>query len=297
MPKVSVIIITRDREDDLQDCLSSILTQSRAPDEVIVVDDASMLPQHRVVRKLIPSAKVLRNERPLGVPGARNLGIQASAGEYLVFIDDDAVFAHPRVIEKTEEIFREKPHVGILAFKVTDPRTGRIRPHEFPHTNLERSDREFETSYYVGAGHAIRKEVTHRIGLLFDPYYYGMEESDFSWRAISAGYSIVYVPELEVHHRASPAARPTWRKVYYQTRNRIWFVFSFLPPRFIVSHLLVWMPYFAVQAIRIGRPMTFFKAIHAGLRGLPGILSRRRSTKLSHEALSKLSRLDGRLLY
>ncbi len=297
MPTLSIIIITRDRETELPACLKSILTQTRQPDEVIVVDDASQKLQEPLVREFIPNAIVVRNDNPLGVPGARNIGIRKSRGDYLIFIDDDATFGRPDVLEITERILDAERSVGILAFRIVNATTKRITPFEFPHKDLRKANERFETSYFVGAGHAIRREVFDKVGLLFSDYFYGLEESDFSWRTIQAGYSILYVPELLVYHRASPVARPSWRKVYFQTRNRIWFVIAFLPIRYALTHMLVWLPYFFVLSLRLRRLDVFFKAIVDGIKGIPDARKRRAVEKLSDRTIARIAALNGRLLY
>ena len=84
--ELSVVIITRDRKKELLECLQSIFSQSRSPDEIIVVDNGS----RQKVRN-IHGIKLVRSETNLGGAGGRNLGLLHTTGKYILFMDDDAV--------------------------------------------------------------------------------------------------------------------------------------------------------------------------------------------------------------
>ena len=86
-PKVSIIITTHSRPRLLPRAVESARLSGRDP-EIVVVDDASTDETGEVCRAL-PGIRHVRVERNRGVAGARNVGIEASAGEYLSFLDDD----------------------------------------------------------------------------------------------------------------------------------------------------------------------------------------------------------------
>jgi glycosyltransferase involved in cell wall biosynthesis len=90
--KVSVIIPTHSRPHLLSRAVASAQEAGRDVDvEVIIVDDASTDTTARVGAELENRACVryIRLERNQGVAGARNVGLMASAGEYIAFLDDD----------------------------------------------------------------------------------------------------------------------------------------------------------------------------------------------------------------
>ncbi|OGR56453.1 MAG: hypothetical protein A2X36_04035 [Elusimicrobia bacterium GWA2_69_24] len=89
--KISVVIPTRERWELLAACLDSVLGQSRPPDEVVVVDNASRDGGGDALRAQgLARLRVVREERP-GVDHARNRGVAESAGDIVAFIDDDAL--------------------------------------------------------------------------------------------------------------------------------------------------------------------------------------------------------------
>ncbi len=86
-PKVSVIIATHSRPHLLPRAVESAKTAGRDV-EVIVVDDASTDETSEVCKSLT-GIKYIRVDRNQKVAGARNIGILASTGEYISFLDDD----------------------------------------------------------------------------------------------------------------------------------------------------------------------------------------------------------------
>lgn len=90
--RVSVVICTRDRPVELARCLASLQRQSRPPDEIVVVDNASVDLRTRDAA-LAAGVGYVREDRP-GLDIARNSGALAATGD-LVFYTDDDVALHP----------------------------------------------------------------------------------------------------------------------------------------------------------------------------------------------------------
>ena len=85
---ISVIIPTHNRAHVLDRALDSVLRQSLAPAEVIVVDDGSTDGTEKLMRKRFSSCHYLQQEN-LGVSSARNQGIKVATGDWLAFLDSD----------------------------------------------------------------------------------------------------------------------------------------------------------------------------------------------------------------
>ncbi len=89
-PLVSVVLPTRNRASTLEDAIRSVLNQSYAQLEVIVVDDASEDATADVVAGLgSDRVRLVHHARQLGAAAARNSGVEASRGELLAFQDSD----------------------------------------------------------------------------------------------------------------------------------------------------------------------------------------------------------------
>jgi len=94
MNKVSCVIPTMNRADDVVECVKSIWKSDYKKLEIIVVDDASNDDTVKRLKRLFggkKNTKLITNELPVGAAKARNLGVGKATGEYLLFVDSDNV--------------------------------------------------------------------------------------------------------------------------------------------------------------------------------------------------------------
>ena len=96
LPKVSIIIPVYNVEPYIAGCLQSVMNQTyQGPLECIVVDDCGTDRSMEIVARMIAGYdgpiefKVFHQEQNLGISVARNIGIDASSGEYVFFLDSD----------------------------------------------------------------------------------------------------------------------------------------------------------------------------------------------------------------
>lgn len=102
MPKVSVIVPVYNSEQELRDCLDSLVEQTEKDIEIIVIDDASTDNSPEIeaeYQKKYPNVKVYRNERNLGQSETRNRGIELAEGDYIAFLDSDD-YVNPGMYEE-----------------------------------------------------------------------------------------------------------------------------------------------------------------------------------------------------
>jgi glycosyltransferase involved in cell wall biosynthesis len=105
MPKVSVVLPTFERWSLLARALSSVLEQTEADLEVLVIDDCSSddTPA-RLAAVTDPRLRVLRQDPNQGVARARNRAIEDASGEWIAFLDDDDFWAPTRLSESLRAI-------------------------------------------------------------------------------------------------------------------------------------------------------------------------------------------------
>src|SRR5262245_49648343 len=92
MSLVSVVIPTHNRGECIGRAIASVVAQSYADLEVIVVDDGSADNTVRVVQaETLRDSRVrlLKHDRRRGAQAARNTGIYAARGEWIAFLDSD----------------------------------------------------------------------------------------------------------------------------------------------------------------------------------------------------------------
>ncbi|MFA5261811.1 MAG: glycosyltransferase [Candidatus Omnitrophota bacterium] len=243
-PFVSVIIPTRNRPEDIEDCLRCLYQQSYPAFEVIVVDASPDEKTKDIVQKKFPQARYEYfpkgdNQRPK----AKNIGIGLAKGEILAFIDDDSLvqegwmeacvnsYSSPEtggvggfIVEKREENVtpREKDYVARITFNGT--RIGTF--------NFDKGE-TIEVEHLRGCNMSFRREAVEKI-TGFDPNYIGsnvLEETDFCVRIRKAGYKILYNPRMRVIHTAGTrylVQRTVfdYKRQYYITRNATYFMFK-----------------------------------------------------------------------
>ena len=108
-PTVAVIIPTYNRAQLVVQALESVLTQSRPPDEIIVVDDGSTDTTAEMLAGFEGRIKYLRKPNG-GVPSALNHGLAATGAEYVGVIDDDDLLM-PDAIERHLAFLHAHPEV------------------------------------------------------------------------------------------------------------------------------------------------------------------------------------------
>jgi len=97
--RVSVVVPAHDAEATVSGALRSVLAQTRAADEIVVVDDGSSDATATVVRDLEGAGPVRLLSQPQGGPSsARNAGVAASSGDWVAFLDADDEW-HPEKLE------------------------------------------------------------------------------------------------------------------------------------------------------------------------------------------------------
>ena len=119
--KASIAICTLNRAADLKEALLSLLRQSYPdPYEVIVVDNGSTDETRQVVEeygKLVSIPVRYVYEERLGLSVARNRAIREASGEYVLFLDDDAI-ASEHWIAEIVALFERNPRIGCVGGKI-----------------------------------------------------------------------------------------------------------------------------------------------------------------------------------
>jgi hypothetical protein len=120
-PVVSVVVPCHDYARYLPDAVSSVVAQTFEDWELVVVDDGSTDDTVEVTEGLIarhPDRRIrLLRQANAGVSAARNTGIEAAAGRYILPLDADDMIA-PTMLEKTVAVLDGDPKVAIASTDV-----------------------------------------------------------------------------------------------------------------------------------------------------------------------------------
>ena len=112
--KVSIIIPTRNRREWLRLALRSAREQTWPDKEMVVVDEASTDDTLTMLAAEFPGARIVRHGTARGPSAARNSGLAAATGDWILFLDDDDVI-HPGHIEALVEASRTAPDGVIVS--------------------------------------------------------------------------------------------------------------------------------------------------------------------------------------
>lgn len=257
--KISIIVITYNRQKELAETIENIRLEESEYEELILVDNCSIDGTQEYGERLSKECdkiQYFRLAENLGVAGGRNYAIRKAKGDILVFLDDDAVWGQENSLSMIRNKFESDTKIGILAFKIVNFHTGNIRSEEFPFTNKKLSpDKERLTSAYIGAGHAIRRDVFERCGLYPEDFFYGGEELDLSFRVINQQYNILFYPKVEVLHKQVLKGRmkndEKWIRVY---RNRLIMGYKYLRWYHRIVSDILWFGKMAVKTRTIRCP-------------------------------------------
>jgi len=226
----SVLITTKDRRDELRTAIQSVKAQT-APVELVVVDDGSTDDTSEMVAAEFPNARLLRNERPLGIIAARNRAAAQVSTDILFTLDDDAVFSSPEIVDHVVGLFDE-PRVGAVAIPLINFIDGRVVSQR----TYEGSKDGFSCVFvYSGGANAKRVGLFRRLG-----GYGGIgrqgEETDFCLRLLESGHVVRAATCAPVHHFPSPHNRSVAEVQRSAARNAIGFAWRYVPLRHLPLH-------------------------------------------------------------
>ena len=116
-PLVSIVIPCYNQAEYLEAALHSVLAQSKSNWEVIIVNDGSTDDTRTTAERFIdlfPGKPIrLVNKVNGGLASARNAGVKASNGEFILPLDADDML-HPLYLERTVHVLHEKPELGYV---------------------------------------------------------------------------------------------------------------------------------------------------------------------------------------
>jgi glycosyltransferase involved in cell wall biosynthesis len=197
MSSISVVIPTRGRPHFLKQAIASVLAQTHAPKEIIVVDDGTGAAE--AVGHMHPSITVLNNGERGPVP-ARNLGVAHATGDCICFLDDDDWFTDENYLEKVALAFDRGGAFcycdGTMAFEDGRPSL----PFSF-HADAETLMRD---NTILISGVVYRRSLHDALGMFDEtlPFYW-----DWDWylRVARAGHALTRIQHpavaIRVHAR------------------------------------------------------------------------------------------------
>ena len=248
-PLFSVIILNWNGRRLLEECLSSIRSQTFRDFETIVVDNGSTDGSVDWVKeRSAESVSTVALPSNLGFAGGNNAGIRVARGRYVILLNNDTA-VDPGWLAALAEAVRRHPDAGMFTPKILNyyrrdeiDNTGHLiypdglaRGRDRLEKDDGRFDAEGENLWPSGCAGVYKREMLDRIGLLDESFYAYGEDVDLGLRARWAGWSCFYVPAAVVYHKYSATTGAyTSQKAFLVERNRIWILFKNFPIREIL---------------------------------------------------------------
>jgi GT2 family glycosyltransferase len=227
----SVVIPTRNRVGELRELLRSIVQQS-VPTEVHVMDDGADDASAEMIRLEFPQVQYHRVGTNRGPAFQRNRGIELASCNLVFPVDDDALFVSPYTVEQTLAEFNH-PRIAAVGIPYIN-----IRQDEIIRQHAPDGQTTYVTYAFVGAAHAIRRDVFLRVGGFREHFFIMGEEGDLCVRMLNLGFLTRLGTADPIHHMESPL-RDFGRMDAYGCRNAILFVWLNVPSLALPVHIIV----------------------------------------------------------
>jgi GT2 family glycosyltransferase len=233
-----VLLTTGERPTELAAAIASVRAQQGVEVHIVVVLNAATgTPRPDVAADVT----VVTPGRNLGIPGGRNLGVEALGdAELVLFLDDDATLVGDRVFADLAARFAADPMLGAATLRLVDPTTGETERRHVPRLRVGDPTRGSWVTTFLGGATVVRSDAFRRAGGLPEEFVYAHEETSLAWRLLDLGYRIRYVGGACIAHPALPPARhDTYH--YLTARNRVLLARKHLPAAVGVVYVLLWV--------------------------------------------------------
>lgn len=202
--RFSVIIPLYNKEAEVARAVRSVLAQTLAPVEIIVIDDGSTDGGAAVVESTTsPLVKLIRQSNA-GVSAARNRGMTEATGDYFAMLDADDEW-RPEFLRTVASLIEEFPGAGLYCTGFDVARGGTLTPGRTP---VERGmikdyfSASMERFVATASSSVLVREAVERAGGF--PNGMSIGEDQYMWTKIALAASVVFTPErLTVVHASA----------------------------------------------------------------------------------------------
>ena len=275
--RVTIVVLTHARAREVSDTVERLLGLPERP-PIIVVDNGSKDGTSDILTRRFPSVRVIALESNIGA-AARNVGIRAASTSYVALCDDETWWGAGS-LPRAADLLDGHPHVAVVTARVL---VGREECEDPTCRRMENSPLDAEANMpgtpilgFLAGASMIRRTAFLSVGGFEPLFFLGGEEALVAVDLAAAGWQMVYLREVIVHHYPSHTRDARARRRLL-LRNALWFTWLRRPFSSVVR-----------QTVRLLRPAFrdpyevwgFFQAV----AGLPWIIRRRQCLPAAVEA-------------
>ena len=301
MSRTAVVIPNWNGLDTIQECLDSVLKQTR---EIIVVDNGSTDGSLEFIRSSYPAVELVKNKVNLGFAGGVNTGINKARElgyDYVILLNNDAVVENNWLKLLVSELDKQSD-VGIATSKILTSDGKRIDSTgdvytswglPYPRGRNEPTSNKYDQSRDIfsasGGASIYRVAMLDEIGLFDNNFFAYYEDVDISFRAQLYGWKVRYVPGAIVHHQIGSSSRRIKGFTTYQTMKNLPLVLiKNVPGKYILSvgiRLLFAQSLFLAKAVTKGNGWPAIKGAAKAVILTPASL-KQRSLNMANQKVS-----------
>ncbi|TAK33879.1 MAG: glycosyltransferase [Chloroflexota bacterium] len=223
-PRVGVVVLTHNRADEVSGTIERLAALPERP-KVVVVDNASSDGTSVLLQRRFPKAQIVRLDMNVGAAG-RNIGIRLCDRPYIALCDDDTWW-QPGSLSRAADLMDRHPSLAVITGKVLVGEQERI---DSTCVLMSQSPLGIPTGLPGPAllGFLAGASLARRIAFLqvggFEPrFFLGAEEQMLAPDLASAGWALVYIEAVVIHHHPSPHRDARARRRLL-IRNGLWTV-------------------------------------------------------------------------
>ncbi|MFG3032950.1 CDP-glycerol glycerophosphotransferase family protein [Streptomyces sp. NPDC048253] len=250
MPRFSVIVPAYKVQAYLHECLESVLSQSFADLELIVVDDRSPDACGEIIDEFAARdtrVRAVHLPENVGLGQARNAGLERATGDYLLFLDSDDTLT-PDALRAIADRVRETDEPDVLVYDYASTYwSGETVRNQFAAQLSEEGNAPFRLEdrpgllrvLMVAWNKAYRREFVEGVGLTFPSGYY--EDTPWTYPALMAAESLATLDRVCVHYRQRRRGNilSTTSRGHFDVFEQYDRVFAFVEQRPELAH---WRP-------------------------------------------------------
>lgn len=241
-PVVSIILVNFRGAEQTLEAVRELerIEWPREALEVIVVDNASGDGSAERLRSAAPHVRVVESASNLGFAGGCNLGVRASTGAVVGFLNSDAR-PDPQWVAEAMRAFDADRAVGAVASRVLDWEGRLVDFIDAGLTWFGKGYKPFvgepvgtlgqhpkDVLFGTGAAMFVRRDVFDELGGFDDDYFMFYEDVDLGWRINLAGYRFRYQPTSVAYHRhhGTVAKFGSFKEGYLLERNALFTLYK-----------------------------------------------------------------------
>lgn len=223
---LSIIIVNFNTKKLLKKCLEYIISSSKSrPVEIIVVDNNSQDGSNNMVESEFSDVKLITNKQNPGFGRASNQGARIATGQYLLFLNSDALVSRD-FLDSLPGAVRKLKKPGAVGFKILNADKSlqtycgyfptfknqlleilflnRICKKRFKRPFCVLSEdfyqKEREVDWVSGSCFLVEKSIFQKVKGFDEKYFLYAEDVDLCYRIKKLGYKNIYLPIQAVLH-------------------------------------------------------------------------------------------------